>query len=437
MGDKNYIKIETEASVGKKGGLSRWEDLKDQSHEYWSEESMKAHSIEQQYPKSKDKDKPESESAYRERINRIENKIGEYALLDATLEIPPKPGKTYAYGDLDDDGKQQNLAPNDKVYGYRFEPYESSPQTATFYSEVFAEQQMRQGLEDAVADEEKARKKNELIPPKISTPKEYEKQKIIARYYVGSLNFKEKTEEPGVFQGAGSDRYTEEDRKLVERIKESFQNNDPKSDKVEYLVNGKMFEGFFYPLIRQGFFDSPDGTPAAIVLSSDYDDFKESKVDVATVLPLASGEKQLICFDLTTGYGNGKIDRIKRHFEEKRGLADIKYPSTCYKRELAPIKDIPHFVLCLPPDDFGKFRENLAGEKLPSQDIQNLINYQIYAQAAHWAKKWSGEESKQFKKIAIHFCQKLGKNQEEIMKTVQSVRRNHESAIRYLRKMGL
>ena len=438
---QGYIKTEMESKINKLGCATRWTELSEQGTEYWSHDAVRKRGLDEQYPSGEN----ETEEEHRAKLE----KIGEYALLDTDLEGLMQPGKTYFYGELDEQGRPHTVDSDGKVRGYKFEErVVSDDEARQNYDNVFAEQMVEQGILDAVSDEIKAREEGRLICD-VKMPKDFNQQKDLARYYVGALDYREQSGRPGKFEGAGAERYSERDRKWVEEKKAAFRRQDQGSEQVEFLINGKMFEGFFYPLIRQGFFDSPDGRPAAAILSSDYDDFSKSKVDIAVAVPMGDAEDALqpICFDLTTGYGNGKLSKIKDTFGREHGLADIKYPSTCFKKEIVPLQDVPHFVLCLPPMEFNKFREKLASKELPTREIQDLMSYQIYAQARYWAEYWGGrddvsdeekaESVQKFTKIASHFAKKMDLASRGGARFASELQIKHREATRYITELGL
>ena len=155
--------------------------------------------------------------------------------------------------------------------------------------------------------------------------------------------------------------------------------------------------------------------------------------DAAAVIPIeikrndrTTTLNQLVCFDLTTGAGDEKIERIRTEFygdgektAGKYGLAELKHPSTCLGRTVsAPLEDVPHFVLCLPRKrELEEFEISLAGHKPLPRGIQDLMNFQLYRQAAHWAYHWRDEQKAEhpkpgaqekaqlFAAMALHFRQ--------------------------------
>lgn len=431
--ERIFTKTEAESEINKKGEPGKWHNLENKAPDYWTEASLRKRSIKEMYPKGE----AESDEAYAERLKRI----GEYALKkDPSLETPPKPGKYYPYEDY------QGQPAHTVIHGYRFDAHTPEAVEAA-YNQVFAERLKNQEIMDAVSDEIQAREDN-TFEFAVNLPKSYEKQKELARYFVGPLDYRERSKYVGKFQDVGSERYSLVHAAKVDRWKEKFLQNDEKEeDKIEDKIDGRILESFFYPLTRVGFFDAPTGKhPAATILTSDYDDFHH-KADTAVFLPVKNGEEAAdpiyypIGFDLTIGHGGNKISKIKEKFNKSHGLTEIEYPSTCYKRELGPMKDVPHFILCLPRDggEFASFNESLASGKMPPQDIQDLINYEIYAQARYWAGYWSNqagyeEVQEKFRQIANYFSQKLELNTKGA-KLINLIHSRHPGATRFISEL--
>ena len=427
-----YTKIEAESEINKKGEPGKWKDTEGKTPEYWTEASLKNRSLEEQYPQGE----AESDGAYAERLRRI----GKYAIEDKAIETPPKPGKNYPYEDYQ--GKPAHTV----VHGYRFNQYK--PETSEeAYSQIFAERLKNQEILDAISDEMRARE-DDGFRFTVNLPKSYENQKELARFYIGPLDYREHSKYVGKFQDVGSDRYSIVHEAKVKRWRERFLYNDEKEeDKIEDRIDGRILEGLFYPLTRVGVFDTSDGKhPAATILTSDYDDFHH-KADTAVFLPLEDGESEAgptycpISFDLTIGHGNNKLSKIRKKFNESHGLTEIEYPSTCYKRELEPMKDVPHFFLCLPRDggEFASLSESLASGKKPPKDIQDLINYEIYVQARYWAEYWGNqpghEETRDnFRRIANHFSQRLELNAKGA-KLIREIHLRHPGATRFISEL--
>lgn len=359
--NKGYIKIEAEAKINKDGEIANWHDLPDQSPEYWTEEAFK---------QSKENDEE------REKTLR---KLGASAIDLTKIE----PNKYYPYGEIVDRSR------GTVVRGFKFEPYDPNIEAKNeSYRGVFS-------AECAVIDEVSDREKD--LKTTI-TPRNFDSQKDVARFYIGPLDYREQAEYVGKYSDVGLKKYSSGHARKVEECKRNFLFYDQGDDNVEDKIAGRMLEGFFYPLIKTGFFDSPDGAPAATILTSDYDDFI-NKADNALFMDVnvknENGEmetiKQLICFDLTIGHGNRKLSKIHDNFDKRHGFTDIIYPATCSKNDLPTMKNVPHFVLCLPrsKNEFAQFCESLAAGKMPPKEIRNLINYEIYKQAEHWAKFYS------------------------------------------------
>ncbi len=410
---KQYIKIEAEGKLNKNGEVVGWQDLPSDKTEYWSEKAFKPDA--------------ENDKKRDELFKELGNAGNKYS------EIIP--GKYYPYAETE--GQPKGTV----VSGFKFEPYTSNTEEkAALYDGLFA-------TEKAIDDEVKARE-NGLLRYVCKIPRQYSEQKKAARYYIGPLDYRERTEYVGIFEDAGSDRYTPEHARTVDRCKSNFDRYDSNDENIEDKIDGRILEAFFRPLVETGFFDAKDGTPAATILTSDYDDFI-NKADTALYLPVEitnkNGEtkikQQPICFDLTTGHGNGKVTKIIQNFDNNHGFTDILYPSTCLKKNLAPMHDVPHFALCLPKDEHDIFRrycETLSAQKELPKDIQDLINYQIYRQALHWTYHYNNAETQDkfrtYRRIAVQFQKRLGispddQGSREFLKSLQL---NHPGANRFM-----
>ena len=421
---EGYIKIEATAKINKNGEATNWQDLSDQSPEYWSEASFQDKFTTESYPQQSG----ETNSAYDERLKHI----GATAL-DTTKSI--QPGKYYPYTDISDQPKGTT------VRGFKFEPY--NPNSATkveLYNEVFAS-------ECAVSDEVKARKMTSLECT-TPTPRIFESQKDVARFYIGALDYREQAKYQGKFQDVGSGRYTPARAKKVADCKADFLISDQYDDNVEDKIAGRMLEGLFYPFVRTGFFDSPDGAPAATILTSDYDDFIK-KADVALFMPInikgKDGENKIkyqpICLDLTIGHGDNKISKIHQNFDHYQGFTDIIYPSTCLQNDLPAMKEVPHFALCLPRNrnEFTQFCERLAAGKKPPEELCNLVNYEIYRQADYWmnhyAKQTTPDAREKFeiyKDLTSCFQKRLGLNDPNSNVIPSQIPERHPGATRFI-----
>lgn len=391
MRDKGYIKIEAEATINKNGQIVGWKDLESgPDAEYWSEASLS--SIEEN----------------NEERARLFTKLG-----GAALRIGPiEPNKYYPYSE-----DTSNLQKGDKVRGFKFVPYDRNEEkkleelNSAFLSKI------------AVADELRIRG-NKSFNYRAKVPKSFDEQKDAARFYIGPLDYREATDYDGRFGDPGKGRYEEKHERVVRKCKGAFLSQDRNDENIEDKIAGRMLEAFFHPLIRSGFFDSPDGEPAAVILTSDYDDFV-NKADSALFIPVEGLDEdgnmrivhQPICLDLTIGTGKGKVGKIHENYDKRHGFTDIIYPSTCSGDALPEMKDVPHFTLCLPRDksEFSSFCESQASGKLPPKEIGNLIYYELFRQAEQWAAYYSrldGDDNKRKANIYInlsrYFQKKLG-----------------------------
>ena len=454
--EKGIFRTEHESSkINKLGDVIGWDTVGE--GEYWSEEAMKPRELEEMYPALEG----ESEDDHKERLAKITEtlkKLGGRALQSVHPSSPIELNKTHLYNGLNEQGKPI-ADPDGKVRGFSFTKHDSQEALKSEeYSDLFSEQMQKQASRDATTDERRARSQGELLYPE-ACKGDSEK---IAEFYIGSLDFRQKAPRRGIFEGAGSGRYSEEVARKVQDKKRAFLERDTKTDQIPFQIKGKVFEGLFYPLVRLGFFDSPRHAQhiGSIILSSDYDDMFEHKVDVAAVVPIESTRKsdgktiakaQPISFGLTTGAGDKKLKSIVQFFHEKHGVTDIEYPSTCYKKELAPMKGVPHFALCIPaikpadsygPIEFRQFEESIAEGELPPQEIQDLINFQIYYQAQHWAKYWTLRQdipkeereakARQFRSIAKHFFDRISQDAKGREGGVLSIWQRHPDATRFL-----
>ena len=227
-------------------------------------------------------------------------------------------------------------------------------------------------------------------------------------------------------------RYSENDKKDVDRKRKAIEESDASKSKDELLRGeiSKAFEMYFSQLAKMGFFDLNGQIPAEIVYPSEYDDYKRG-VDDAFWMPIITtngkGEKviskKIITFDLTTGIL--KQERLKELiYGAGCGLTSLQYPSTD-SRSLGPTGDIPNFVVFLPlprikdagqrearykeildrisnvehpreeiPDrsKLEEFLDSMSRGEMPSREIQDLINFEIAAQAAVFSQRYGYEE---------------------------------------------
>lgn len=453
--ESGYIKVDTEAVVGKDDKPSTWKPTPEQDGEYWTEKALKDSSLKEVYPRDVDN---ESVEEYEERIRRI----AQFAMHDANDRY----GDVYVHGNLNEQNKvirdsSENATPTHKnergkdvISGHKFVPY-TSEKAEGYYEKMFANTLRREWVEDVTNDAKKARETGE-IEIGVTTPRDYRKQQELARFYVGKLIHDErvngkKVEQTGIFEDVGAKYYSEDDRRFVNYKEVDFASRKIKETERVQLIDGKMFEGFFFPLVNQGFFDSSSGDKASFVATSKYDDFKNG-ADSAVLMPLLHSDQnsevapkmQLLCFDLTIGHGDEKIERISKRFKEKCGLTEIKYPTTCLGKLLGDVHDVPHFAICLTrgETELGSFMDEVASGKIPTSEIRDLINLEIYLQASHWVEYWeeqkSPEKAQVFKDIESCFRQRfLGDNDSrQIVEKMRRITRRHPEATKFLGKLN-
>ena len=192
----------------------------------------------------------------------------------------------------------------------------------------------------------------------------------------------------------------------------------------------KAFELYFSQLPKLGFFDLNEQPPAEIIYPSEYDDDKKG-IDDAAIIPIEiennTGEVEitrlLITFDLTTGLS--KEERLEDLIHgDKRGFTDFEYPSAESGVPLRAENKVPNFVIYLPlpqinnqdqataryrkiveglnnpsqpPEEIPnksrleEFLDSMSRGELPSQEIQDLFNYQISKLANLYRRRWNYE----------------------------------------------
>lgn len=433
---QSYVKKVLRATINKNGEPAGWKILEQYPDEYWSRRAVERRGIREQYPRLD----TETQAQYEERINGIMaiiRNLGKDAILG--FLTPVSINKPHMYGDPKDYER------GDPVFGFEFRKKDPESHKQRYYGELFKEIEQRdaensnrnRAIRLALRDELRARNNNELLFPhyddKANRPETIRKN--VARFYIGPLNNsffeRDKYGSYGVFCGAGEEAYSQYDEATLgwtkERIWENMRLDGEWPENGVKL--GRMFEGFFYPLVRFGFFDLPEqGKHGAVILSSSYDDMCQNKVDIGAVVPMKvraeNGEEGVenipICFDLTTSIGREKKRRVRRQFCEKKGFSNIIYPSTCYKKALPSMTNVPFFVMCIANyDELGSFMDALSKKQLPSQEIQDVINFQIYEQARLFAEYWDGqlargeredirdEKVRLFRTISNHFRERL------------------------------
>lgn len=459
--EPGFVKINVEAVVGKDDKPSTWKQTPDQ-YEYWTNDAVKQKTTEELYPRDAEN---ETEEEYRARLQRI----GERAVEG----VSDKHGKVFVHGHLAQGkvirGESEFATPTHKnekgkdvISGHMFEAYEADQKPyqsaiVSYYDEVFGDTVKKEWVLSAVNDAEKARETGE-ITYRVSSPKAYQEQQKLARFYAGRLIHDEKidgkkVEQRGIFEDPAARYYLENDRLFVQHKEADFASRKRKESERVQLIDGKMFEGFFFPLVNQGFFDSKDGRRASFIATSKYDDFKHG-ADAAVLMPLqhrgrngeATLSQQLICFDLTIGHGDEKVDRITKRFDEQHGLTEIEYPSTCLGTLLGEVQDVPHFVICLTREDqteLRSFRDDVASGKLPSGEARNLIDYQLYTQASHWADYWDeqkdSKKSQVFRDLEADFRQRLTNDlgQERFVEKMSYLAKKHSEATKFLSRLNL
>ncbi|MBP5656080.1 hypothetical protein J6X15_00645 [Candidatus Saccharibacteria bacterium] len=483
---KTFVKIDAESRLNKLGQLTKWEDMQPSSkehgdessnerrerilreqypqgedesqeeyearldqyrkkpREYWSEEAIRERSLEEQYPQIE----TESDEEYKLRLELI----GEAVLGTAKTESYVSGGNRYFvdYKTTESAGKKGERT---VYHGHRFEELEPDIEDARQYQELFGEtrqERRERTLKQALEDSEAARNNPGKFPLRTELPRVYEYQMQLARHYVGALNREEKgSVEKGIFEGFGEDRYSPEDADRLLRAKQGIDQTNEESDldMTAYDTGAKIFEGFFYPFTLQGFFDFPSkggSEHASVIVPSEYDDIF-GKVDAAVEIPMIYKDKDgswkkvrmPICFDLTTGTGDGKVNRIANNFRRKHGFTDIKYPSSCTGEAIEPLDDVPHFALCIDSLRFGGFKDGVAmNGKLP-QGMNAMIDFQIQQQASlaaqYWGKRKGGEEkAQQMALLADYFLFRLQNDLKAEHTTVRGIQSTYRDSFRYL-----
>ncbi|MCR5572328.1 MAG: hypothetical protein K6F57_00955 [Candidatus Saccharibacteria bacterium] len=437
--------------------MTKWGDMKPESGdatlEYWTDASIQERPLDQQYPRLEQ----EGQEEYEARLKDIAKKImGAYK-----AKTYPSNGKQYYldYETTEPDGKGGERV---VYHGHSFEELEPDIEDLSrqkYYEEVFGMTKAERTVETlgkALRQSEEARSNPDKYPLKVASPKIYESQTSFARHYIGGLNYKERPfVDKGIFSGYGESRYSEKDALHLANVKAHIFEDERNKEYLALATTAKMFEGTFYPFVLQGFFDYRSENPkidkhASIIVPSEFDDVC-GKVDAAVMLPIAFKTKEgeiktkwfPICFDLTTGTGNGKVGKISDNFGKKHGYADMKYPSSCEGKPVEPLNDVPHFALTMESTAFRRFIESVAGGRALSSDLMYMINYQIQQQAIvaqeYWGKR--PDEKKKADEMAIlanHFGERAKANAATLSRhggSVANVRRTYHNSFRYLKEL--
>lgn len=444
MGRKTFIRVNAESRQNKKGEMTKWEDLEPDAsgREYWSEDSVRKRPLEEQYPQLEH----ENEEEYEARLQVIGK-----AVLSSGARTHLSNGREY-YVDYETTEPSSKSGERVVYHGHRFEELEPDIESFKMYEGLFGETKRERRirtLRAAMIDSDKARH-DESFPPEVSTTRGYyDSQMDIARHYVGALSYFDKTPIKGIFEGFGESRYSDEDKAYMTLVKSGIERSAKQQELTALAIGAKMFEGLFTPFVLQGFFDlSGEAGHAGIIVPSEYDDIAK-KVDAAVILPIETlgkdGKTTItrlpICFDLTTGTGDGKVRRITDEFRHRHGFADIKYPSTYTGKAIEPLDDVPHFAICIETANFPGFRENVAfGTPIPLT-MQYVINLQLLQQAIiafdYWSDRPGGEKkARRMKTLALHFEKRVNANAQMIRGIPRSeVERRYASSLRYLDKL--
>ena len=456
MGQKIYRRINAESRPNKKGGMTKWTDMEpesgDATPEYWTNASIQERPLDQQYPRLEQ----EGQEEYETRLKDIAKKImGAYK-----AKTYPSNGKQYYldYETTEPDGKGGERV---VYHGHRFEELEPDIEDLSRqkYEEVFGKTKAERTVETlrgALRQSEEARSNPDKYPLKVASPRNYEDQTSFARHYIGGLNYKERPfVDKGIFSGYGESRYSEKDTLHLANLKARISEDERNQEYLALATTAKMFEGTFYPFVLQGFFDYRRENPkmdkhAAIIVPSEFDDIC-GKVDTAIMLPIPFQTKEgeiktkwlPICFDLTTGIGNGKVGKISDNFGKRHGYADMKYPSSCEGKPVEPLNDVPHFALTMESTAFRRFIESVAGGRALSSDLMYMINYQIQQQAIvaqeYWGKRPDGKKkANEMAILANHFGARAKANADTIAKrggTTGSIQKTYYSSFRFLSEL--
>ena len=415
----------------------------------------------------------ESDKKYDKRMKELQRE------LEKTVSMPsPKLDKDYAYGKVDEYGQPITRDPedghslvqttkmvNDKkrevVHGVRFMERQPRYKPEDFpglsqKSEEEHKRELADTLEtftsDAISDMDAA--KNPENPEHIMNVGELKKERKLDRgnvedevvdYYVGS---------GGVFSRYGDNDYNDDERSFVaDRRAENAEKDRQNSNIIAIQKEGRKLEGLLYPAVEAGIF----GEDAAYVIASERDD-DGCKTDAAVVVQTDAFGPQPICLDLTVSKlsdrdeGNNKLSSIKKGLDKYHGIVHPKHLYTCLGNKLPRLEQgIPHFTLCLPwkrdggAPEFSSLKNALVEGKPISQEVQALIDMQIFLQAAHWGRYYgqdnqedSQDKAGLFNSLAIHFrdhfCDSLGIETGRTISAVKSMLASHPDATRFISK---
>ena len=402
-----YIKIEGEAVINKNGEAVNWHELSEQDPSHWTSEVPTIMEIDEEHKTVKE--------------------LGKLAL---NTFVP--------YDPIPPDAKKGDIIRGYKIVERRLDAENRTKELSAAFAPI-----------TNTETETYIRNRKELNKT-ADTPRVYESQKAVARFYVGALPGD--TEPPAKSLAIDySKYYSAEDAAYVNRRREQFRRGDEMTDRGADLIAGKVMEGMFRPLVSTGFFDY-NSFLAALVHTSEYDDIAHG-ADVAVSIPIPTGnnpldiKSQLLCFDLTVGSGNSKVSRIYDEFQKGHGFTTIKYPFSNQGQPLPKVESVPHFALCLPrkTGEFAEYCAKLAAGHPVTPEIHRLINYEIYKQADAWARYYkspaahSDEKHQIFRDLARHFQNRLRSdlgNQWPHF-AIDSIAERHPAATRFLAGLSL
>ena len=401
MKDKEFLKIETEASTDENGNINGWQELADQAPEYWSEMAMKKLTPEELYPQNKElypqnKDGEESNQEYEKRLADI------------------------------------NALTSDEYDEYPSEIEEQYPDGYPYGKIVYERGNSESGYDYTYGNDSEAEHGYKFVEHAPDVSSEFEKHLNINALRTAEVKRRRRDY---------NNRYSKDHKRDVDRQREVIEESNARKTEEQLLRDeiSKDFELFFSQLPKLGFFNLDGQPPAEIIYPSEYDDDKRG-IDDAAKIPIIVSDKnggqkisrQLITFDLTTG--RLKEDRLKELIHGSGcGLTDFQYPSDESGNRLSPANGVPNFIIYLPlpqihddnpreqkaqrkaryekilegisetgyppekyPDKSGleEFFDSMRRGELPSQEIQDLINFQIATQAAIFSKRYEYDEKR-------------------------------------------
>lgn len=455
--------------------------------EYWSAESLRDRSLEEQYPEIPD----ETDEEYQDRIKYNELFTNEELDNQKNL-IFAEAGAAHPRKEKETDvqySKRLKRMTSSAVAAVESErpfhvgeepPKKLSKNQAPFTPEIPAEFALRKFESAAVSAAEAARDpENANFIPNIAKLRSIHRlsnsnadRDHIIEFYNGPIDILSKSQRGvhfrtprdlafrqgipenstiyGLFSDVGESSYSEKDRRKVEKVraelKEETANDEWRDPTLTgFRLEGKRFEGLFYPLVESGFFDvklspaqldpnsritSPKAARpelfdrldfhAAFVPTSEYDDLFHA-TDVAAVIPVEVHDRagridgvtsQLVAFDLTTAdllsprgsqKLSGKLKTINREFNstdknrDSHGVTRLDYPSTINGKTFSAVDNIPHFVLALPRnggEEMKSLKNSLFSNGKIPPEIAKLLNYEISVQAENWRCYWTDETEK-------------------------------------------